>query len=89
MVKRIKIKIFADPGHAWARFPRTRLKKLGIADQISAHSYQNGANVFLEEDDDLHKLVIALKSVGYLIQFDTSQTDRSSKIRGYHPYIAD
>lgn len=86
MSKQITIKVFADPGHAWARFPKTRLVKLGIADKITAYSYQNGANAFLEEDCDLSTLMKALTEKGYTVKFDENHTDRRSKIRGYCSY---
>ena len=85
-MKQIKIKVFADPGHAWARFPKTRLAKLGIADKISSYSYQNGDNAFLEEDCDLSVLITALKSDGYDVVFDESHGNKRSKIRGYETY---
>lgn len=88
MTKSIKIKVFADPGHAWARFPKARLVKLGIADKITSYSYQNGANAFLEEDCDLSTLMSTLKERGYEIKFDESHTNRSSKIRSYNTYRA-
>ena len=86
MTKKISIKVFADPGHAWARFPKARLVKLGIADKISCYSYQNGTNAFLEEDCDLSVLITALKDRGYEIKFNESHTNRQSKIRGYNTY---
>ena len=85
-MKNIKIKVFADPGHAWARFPKARLAKLGIADKISSYSYQNGDNAFLEEDCDLSLLIGALRSEGYNIVFEESHTNKQSKIRGYETY---
>jgi N-acetyl-anhydromuramyl-L-alanine amidase AmpD len=88
MSKVISIKIFADPGHAWARFPKARLTKLGIADKISTYSYQNGSNAFLEEDCDLSVLISALKEKGYEIKFNESHTNRQSKIRNYGCYQA-
>ena len=88
-MKQIKIKVFADPGHAWARFPKARLAKLGIADKISPYSYQYNGNAFLEQDCDLTTLVNALKGVGYTdIKFDESHTNKSSKIRSYSTYCA-
>lgn len=88
MTKEIKIKVFADPGHAWARFPKQRLVKLGIADKISAYSYQRGDNAFLEEDCDLSVLITALKERGYDIKFDENHANKSSKIRSYNSYHA-
>jgi N-acetyl-anhydromuramyl-L-alanine amidase AmpD len=86
MTKEIKIKVFADPGHAWARFPKAKLVQLGIADKITPYSYQNGANAFLEEDCDLSTLMTALKAKGYTVKFEESQTNKQSKIRGYCAY---
>ena len=87
MTRSITLRIFADPGHAWCRFPLKRLLALGIANKISACSYQNGANVFLEEDCDLGVLIQALQDRGYAIEFNTTTTHtKSSKIRGFQPY---
>jgi hypothetical protein len=86
MAKKISIKVFADPGHAWARFPKAKLVSLGIADKITHYSYQKGTNVFLEEDCDLSILVTALKDRGYEIKFNESHTNRQSKIRSYNTY---
>ena len=87
MTKKISIKVFADPGHAWARFPKAKLIKLGIADKISPYSYMNGTNAFLEEDCDLSTLMTTLREKGYTdIKFLESHTNRQSKIRGYNTY---
>jgi len=42
----------SDPGHAWLAVKRKELVRLGIVDQISGYSYQNGDTVYLEEDCD-------------------------------------
>jgi hypothetical protein len=87
MAKKISIKVFADPGHAWARFPKAKLVSLGIADKISTYSYMNGSNAFLEEDCDLSTLIGALRAKGYTdIKFNESHTDRQSKIRSYNTF---
>ena len=88
MAKKISIKVFGDPGHAWARFPKAKLVALGIADKISTYSYQNGTNAFLEEDCDLSVLVVALRDRGYEIKFNESHANKQSKIRGYATYRA-
>ena len=88
MAKKISIKVFADPGHAWARFPKAKLVQLGIADKISTYSYMNGSNAFLEEDCDLSVLVVALRDRGYEIKFNESHTNKQSKIRNYATYRA-
>jgi hypothetical protein len=88
MAKKISIKVFADPGHAWARFPKAKLVSLGIADKISTYSYMNGANAFLEEDCDLSVLIRALIERGYEIKFNESHANKQSKIRNYSTYRA-
>ena len=88
MAKTVAIKVFADPGHAWARVAKSKLVKLGIADKISTYSYMNGSNAFLEEDCDLTLLITALRNRGYEIKFNESHTNRYSKIRNYQTYKA-
>ena len=85
-MKSITIQVFEDPGHGWARFPKARLEKLGIADKISSYSYMRGDQAFLEEDCDLAVLVGALKQRGYTVKFLSSHTNRQSKIRNYAHY---
>jgi hypothetical protein len=86
MTKKISIKVFSDPGHAWARFPKAKLVSLGIADKITSFSYEKGENAFLEQDCDLSTLVDTLRSHGYEIKFNESHTNRQSKIRNYFSY---
>ena len=38
MSKKISIKVFGDPGHAWARVAKSKLVSLGISDKISTYS---------------------------------------------------
>lgn len=88
-MKHITLQVFEDPGHAWVRFPKERLVKLGIADKISSYSYQRQDMAYLEEDCDLTTLVNALRVAGYEdIKFKESWTNRSSKIRNYDHYRA-
>jgi len=88
MTKKISIKVFADPGHAWARIAKSKLVSLGIAEKISTYSYQKGENAFLEEDCDLSVLMTALRERGYEVKFNESHTNRQSKIRSYFTYQA-
>lgn len=82
----MKILVFADPGHAWAKVSRKKLIDLGIEHKISHYSYQKGDHVFLEEDQDLSTLVNALKEKGIEYSFKTNHTNRQSRIRGYSPF---
>ena len=86
-MKSITLQVFSDPGHAWARFPKARLIKLGIADKVSPYSYERNGQAFLEEDCDLSILVDALKARGYTVNFKQNHTNRSSKIRSYSSYF--
>jgi len=88
MKKTITLQVFADPGHAWARFPLARLAKLGIANQISKYSYIRGDYAYLEEDRDMGVLVEALEQRGYQFSVNVQVTNRQSKIRGYQSYPA-
>jgi len=61
--------MYADPGHAWLKVRRAELVRLGILEQISRYSYQHGPFVFLEEDCDAARFVIAKsqRGEGYMI----------------------
>lgn len=47
-------RFFEDPGHGWLEVTTAELLALGIADKISAYSYQSrdGQLAYLEEDCD-------------------------------------
>jgi len=82
----MKITIYADSGHAWAKVNKTLLNKLGITDQISSYSYMRGDKAYLEEDCDLAKLVNALTENNINFSFNERRTDKTSKIRSYTRY---
>ena len=83
MTKKISIKVFGDPGHAWARFPKAKLVSLGIADKITPYSYQNGTNAFLEEDCDLGLAVDFYKESGITFSVKSVIYNKDCKIRRY------
>jgi len=56
-----------DPGHGWLEVARAELVKLGILDQISAYSYQQGDRVYLEEDCDAGTFVEAMEAAGVVL----------------------
>lgn len=78
--------VYADPGHAWAKVSKKELVKLGIANEISSFSYENGDFAFLEEDCDLEKYIMALRAKGIVYKFKETHTNRYSKIRNYYRY---
>jgi hypothetical protein len=55
---------YTDPGHGWLEVPRALLHELGIAEKISAYSYQRGETVFLEEDCDYFRFHQAMTNAG-------------------------
>jgi len=81
------ITVYADPGHAWAKVSKKELIKLGIADDISSCSYENGDFAFLEEDCDLEKYILALRAKGVAYKFKENHTNRQSRIRNYYHYL--
>jgi hypothetical protein len=81
------ITVYADPGHAWAKVSKKELIKLGIADDISSCSYENGDFAFLEEDCDLEKYILALRAKGIAYKFKENHTNRQSRIRNYYHYL--
>jgi hypothetical protein len=88
MIRKITLNFYSDPGHGWVKTPRTLLKQLGIASQISPYSYQRGDSVYVEEDSDLYSLINAMKQAGVQYQFRDFVSNRPSKIRGYAGYQA-
>jgi hypothetical protein len=82
-----KFLVFDDPGHGWAKVPRTLLKELDIVDKISTCSYQRGENVYLEEDCDATTFVNAYNTkYGFDPKFISKHTEKQCKIRSYESY---
>ena len=89
MNKSKTIQFYADPGHGWAKVKKSELEKLGIAQLISACSYEQGEYAYLEEDCDLSLYIDALRARGFTYKFvGTTCANRSSRIRGYNRYSA-
>jgi hypothetical protein len=88
-MKTFTIIVYNDPGHAWGKVKRKVLDNLGIAQQVSSHSYQYKDNVYLEEDADL-SLVCRhlLLNTDVQIKFVEKHSDRDSRIRSYERYVA-
>lgn len=82
----LKLKFYSDPGHGWAAVKRQLLVNLGIAEKISAYSYQKGNTVYLEEDCDLSLFCDAVKSRGQVVEFIEKNTNSRSPIRSYEAY---
>lgn len=82
----MKIIVYADPGHAWAKVSRKLLIKLGIESEISRFSFQRGDFCYLEEDGDLSLLVSKLKEQNINYSFKVNNSNKRSRIRNYYSY---
>lgn len=82
----IKRTFYSDPGHAWLKVGYNELVELGIEADISPFSYRDGDDVYLEEDCDVGKYIVASNRNGIGINFDTARTNDESIIRSYDRY---
>ena len=87
-MKTFTVIIYSDPGHAWAKCRREVLSNLGIANKVSAYSYQRNDYVYLEEDCDYPLLVEALKQRNTRIKCVERSSSNSSRIRSYERYAS-
>lgn len=78
---------YSDPGHSWLKVKYSELEKLGIQATISSFSYRNGDTIFLEEDSDAGKYIVAMNKAGKALYFKNgSHSNSSSRIRNYARY---
>lgn len=94
----MKMKVFKfhnDAGHGWLAVKRAFLNELDLGPEISGYSYQRGSTVYLEEDGDLSRFVLALVNKGWKRGVDWEMSvcrPRSGKfpdrspIRSYESY---
>ena len=88
-MKTFTIIVYNDPSHAWGKVRRKVLDNLGLAQQVSSHSYQYKDNVYLEEDADLALVCRNLLfNSDVQIKFVEKHTNRDSRIRSYERYVA-
>lgn len=87
MAKTLTLHFYTDPGHGWAKVSKKDLAHYGLTEDISAFSYMRGDFAYLEEDDDLSKLMRACQASGVTLQLrEHCSRERSSKIRSYESY---
>ena len=53
-----RYKHYTDARHGWVGVKRQELIDLGIINDISPYSYQNGSMVYLEEDVDARRFIV-------------------------------
>jgi hypothetical protein len=71
----------ADPSHGWLEVPVAEVRRLGIADKVSAYSYRNGDNAYLEEDCDAGLWLDAKKAAGEEYKIREVNSNHDSFIR--------
>ena len=87
-------RFFNDPGHGWLEVPLKELQELGLVGKISAYSYRQGSNAYLEEDCDMTAFLTAKlgppgsgeKWEQFLLRTEDVYSDYPSPVRGYTPY---
>jgi len=78
---------YEDTGHGWYAIEKDFLKVLGIADKISAYSYEKGNLAYLEEDCDASLLLNTMdkNNIEYTIQRVYHDRSPVRNYRGYTP----
>lgn len=79
----------SDPGHGWLKVPVAELERLGIADQITRHSYIKDQMAYLEEDIDMATFINARNAAGEPVEIKNFIRNRQSRIRNYAQYGGD
>jgi hypothetical protein len=82
----MKFKYYTDPGHGWVAVKRALLEELGITNQITAFSYEQGQTVYLEEDCDAGVLIKTLENQGTNVELVQRNTNNRSPIRSYQNF---
>jgi hypothetical protein len=82
--------IYSDAGHAWLKVKKAELLVLGIADKITAYSYQYKEWAYLEEDCDLSRFAEAIgrekwQSIKDKIPIRSSEFSRIRHYSRYNP----
>jgi hypothetical protein len=78
-----------DAGHEWLAVRKSELEDLGIADQISAYSYQKGSTAYLEGDCDAARFLDAYRAK-YGVEAKTKEGKRwdTQPCRSFEQYVA-
>lgn len=74
---------YADAGHGWLAVKRNELIELGIINQVSHFSYENGDTVYLEEDCDAGLFINAMKERDIPFTYRDNIHPDFSPIRSY------
>ena len=85
-MKTLDLNFYTDPAHGWLEVKRSHLIALGIENQISRFSYEQGSRVYLEEDNDLSRFMEAAAVAGWKIKTADFHNDDASFIRLLNRY---
>ena len=85
-MKTLDLNFYSDPSHGWLEVKRSDLIALGIEDDISGFSYQKGAKVYLEEDNDMSRFMDAATAAGWTIKTADFYNDADLFIRLFNRY---
>lgn len=68
---------YSDPGHGWLEVTPKQIKDVGLnVSDFSVYSYKKGKRLFLEEDCDASKFILAFKAkFGETIAFKDCHTN--------------
>ena len=80
---------FQDAAHGWLQVERQEVEELGLSDKITEYSYQNGRDLYLEEDCDMTSFIRAYEQkFNYAPMMIDSKTpwQKDSAIRGFDSY---
>ena len=80
-------RFISDPGHGWLEVPEAELSRLNIADKISAYSYRNAGNAYLEEDSDFGVFKKAKDAAGETFKLEEVYQE-NTPIRNYSRFGA-
>lgn len=80
------LKFHNDPRHGWLEVPLTDLDTLRIKGEISACSYQDQDNAYLEEDLDAGVYLRAARAAGWQVKTEDCYTNRDSFVRTLRSY---
>ena len=61
MFKKKTYHFYADNGHGWLKVKKSDLVELGIENEITNYSFENGDYAFLEEDSDTYRFFDAYR----------------------------
>jgi hypothetical protein len=80
--------VYSDPGHAWVKVPiafLTEVVGLQWRKHFTCFSYERGAYVYLEEDQDAPRFVKQCRAAGIepVFKEGSSCASRYSRIRNY------